>query len=223
VTDTVSDIDYGFSYFRLGELPDDGVLFCDPLTSLVSYPSFESYLIKMLPLVSADGLHVAIGDVDGLRAYASERRPSDPSSFGHLAGNACMRTIGRQTRAWASAELGDFPFSACGTFGGDEVIVGASGLHHETFASKIRLLCEAIKVASPRPCSFALATIKDGTVTTENAAGAYRTLVSTVDAQLLHEKEHARLTDGHLHGTVTDLGMVSLSGAGNQPLPGPRA
>jgi GGDEF domain-containing protein len=215
--------EHGFSYFRLGELPDDGVLYCDPLTSLVAYPSFESYLIKMLPLVSGDGLHIAIGDVDGLRGYVSERQPPDTYSFGHLAGNACMRTIGRQTRAWAAAELDEFPFSVCGTFGGDEVIVSASGLNHETFSGKVRKLCQAIKVSSPRPCSFALATIEDHTVTAQNAADAYRALVASVDAQLFHEKERARLTADGLNGTVTDLGVVSVSGCTGHPFPGTRA
>lgn len=218
----MDDYEHEVSYLRLGELPDDGFLYCDPLTSLVAYPSFEDYLVKMLPVVSVDGVHVAIGDVDGLRRYVSERRPPDTRSFGHLAGNACMRAIGRQTRRWAAAELEEFPVSVCGTFGGDEVIIGASGLDHGTFADKIRKLCQAIRVSSPRPCSFALATLQDHTVTAQNAADFYRILVTTVDAQLLHEKERAQLTGAGLNGTVTDLGVVNVSGHIGQPVPGTR-
>jgi GGDEF domain-containing protein len=218
----VTDRRRWFSYLRLGDIPadiDDGILYCDPLTSLVAYPSFEQYMIEMLPLFAGDGLHVAIGDVDGLREYVSERRSGDPASFGHLAGNACMRTIGRLTTSWATAELGDVAFQLCGTFGGDEVIVAASGLSHKMFADKIHALCRTIKVSAPRPCSFTLATLEDSTVTRNGADDAYRRFVSMVDARLFHEKEQARRVGGRLDGSVTDLGIVSLldqEGAGHQ-------
>lgn len=204
---------YRFSYLRLGDVPadiDDGILYCDPLTSLVAYPSFEQYMIKVLPRFAGHGLHVAIGDVDGLREYVSERHSADPASFGHLAGNACMRIIGRLTNGWATTELSDIEFKICGTFGGDEVIVGACGLSHELFADKIHELCRTIKVSSPRPCSFALATLEDRTVTRDGAAEAYRRFVSMVDARLFHEKEQARRDGGRLDGAVTDLGIVNL-------------
>jgi GGDEF domain-containing protein len=204
---------YRFSYMRLDDPPcdlADGVVYLDPLTTLAAYPSFERYLIDMLPMVAGDGLHIAIGDVDGLRNYVSERRSADPSHFGHLAGNACMRTIGRVTAGWAAAELSDSAFHVCGTFGGDEVIIAASGISHEQFASKIDKLCRDIRDAAPRPCSFALGTLADRTVTRGGAADAYRRLVSTVDACLFHEKEYARQAGGHLDGSVTNLGQVTL-------------
>ncbi|MDH6108196.1 GGDEF domain-containing protein [Kitasatospora sp. MAP12-15] len=205
--------DRRYSYLRLGEVPgevDDGILYCDPLTSLVAYPSFEKYLTEMLPLFAGDGLHVAIGDVDGLREYVSERRAGDPTSFGHLAGNACMQTVGKVTAGWAAAELADAEFHVCGTFGGDEVIVAASGLSHERFADKIHELCRLIKATAPRPCSFALGTLEDHTVTQSGAFTAYRHIVSMVDARLFHVKEEARNNGGHLDGAVTDLGLVNL-------------
>jgi GGDEF domain-containing protein len=204
---------YRFGYLELGYVPadiDDGVLYCDPLTSLVAYPSFEQYLTRMFPLVAVDGLHLAIGDVDGLREYVSERRSADPANFGHLAGNACMRTVGRLTNAWAASELGELAFAVCGTFGGDEVIVAASGLGHHQFAAKIHRLCRAIKDSAPRPCSFALATLDDGAVIPAGAADAYRRFVSMVDARLFHEKEQARVCGDHLNGSVTDMGLVNL-------------
>ncbi|MGH3871663.1 MAG: hypothetical protein ACRDSR_09140 [Pseudonocardiaceae bacterium] len=204
---------YQLSYLRLGDVPtdiDEGILYCDPLTSLVAYPSFEQCMIKALPRFAGDGLHMAIGDVDGLREYVSERNSTDPASFGHLAGNACMQTIGRLTNGWATAELSDIAFKVCGTFGGDEVIVGASGLSHELFTDKIHELCRTIKVSSPRPCSFALATLEDRTVTRDGAADAYRHFVSMVDAQLFQEKEQARRDGDRLDGAVTDLGIVNL-------------
>lgn len=209
----MTDPRYQLSYLRLGDAPagiDDGVLYCDPLTSLVAYPSFEQYLIRMIPRLAGKGLHVAIGDVDGLKEYVSQRRDCDPASFGHLAGNACMLAVGRLTSNWAAAELGDTEFQVCGTFGGDEVIVAAAGLSHEVFAGKIRELCRAIKASAPRPCSFAVATLENGTVTPDGAPDAYRQFVSLIDAQLFHDKEQARFLNGHLDGAVSDLGIVSL-------------
>jgi GGDEF domain-containing protein len=209
----MTDSNYRVDYLVLGELPAGGgetVLYCDPLTSLVAYPSFEEYLIKMLPLLIGEGLHLAIGDVDGLRAYVSERRSADPSSFGHLAGNACMRVVGELTNSWALRELAGLPFRICGTFGGDEVIVGASGLSHGQFARKVHELCDVIKVSSPRPCSFALATLTDGTVARQRPGDAYRCFVSMVDALLFDEKEQRLHNGGGLDGSVFDLGVVSL-------------
>lgn len=205
--------DHRMDYLRFGETPadiEDGVLYCDPLTTLVAYPSFEQCLVKMLPSLAPDELHIAIGDVDGLREYVSERRATDPCSFGHLAGNACMRTVGTVTSHWAAAELADLPFSLCGTFGGDEVIVAVTGLSHEAFAEKIEELCRAIKVASPRPCSFALATLERCTLLPGLATIAYRVLVSMVDGQLFYVKECAHLAGAHLDGSISDLGMVAF-------------
>jgi GGDEF domain-containing protein len=196
----------------------DGVVYLDPLTTLAAYPSFERYIIEMIPMLASDGLHIAIGDVDGLRKYVSERRSADPAHFGHLAGNACMQTIGRVTAEWAAAELSDSAFHVCGTFGGDEVIIAASGISHELFASKIHKLCRTIRCAAPRPCSFALGTLEDRTVTRDSAADAYRRFVSMLDARLFREKEDAHGDGGHLDGSVTNLGQVNLldhDGAGD--------
>lgn len=206
---------YRLDYLHLGQAPasvDDGVLYCDPLTSLVAYPSLEQCLTKMLPRLARDGLHLAIGDVDGLRDYVSERRADDPSNFGHLAGNACMRTVGALTNSWASAELSGVDFKICGTFGGDELIVAASAMSHGLFADKIHTLCQTIKLLAPRPCSFALATLDECKVLPDQAADAYRSLVSTIDARLFQVKEQARHNGTPLDGSVSDLGVVSLSG-----------
>lgn len=204
---------YRFAYMRLDDAPCDlseDVMYLDPLTSLASYPSFERYIIKMIPMLVSDGLHIAIGDVDGLREYVSERRAADPTHFGHLAGNACMQTIGRVTAGWAAAELSGSAFHVCGTFGGDEVIIAVSGMSHELFASKIHGLCHTIRCAAPRPCSFALGTLANQTVTDDGAAEAYRKFVSMIDARLFREKEDARRDGGHLDGFVSNLGQVSL-------------
>jgi hypothetical protein len=67
-----------------------------------------------------------------------------------------------------------------------------------------------MQVSSPRPCSFALATLEGSTVIQKWAEDVYRGLVSTVDARLFHIKEQARLDGGHLEGSVSDLGVLSL-------------
>jgi hypothetical protein len=196
---------------RLGDPPSelaDDVVYLDPLTLLAAYPSFERHVIEMLPTLVRDRLHIAIGDVDGLREYVSERQSADPSHFGHLAGNACMKTIGWITVKWAAVALIDCGFQLCGTFGGDEVIIAASGISHELFAAKIDELCHSIRGMAPRPCSFALGTLEDRIVTEADAADCYRRFVSMIDARLFGEKEYARREGRSLQGSVTDLGRI---------------
>ncbi|GLK99222.1 hypothetical protein [Dactylosporangium matsuzakiense] len=203
---------YQTKYLRYGEIPRSvGVLYCDPLTSLIAYPSFEDHLIEMLPKLCANELHLAIGDVDGLRDYVMERRAVDPYSFGHLAGNACMRAVGAITAEWAANELKDVDFHICGTFGGDEVIIAADGPSHDAFAQKINILARDMKISSPRPVSFALASLMPCALEPADANTAYRTLVSAVDARLFALKGSARFAGGHLEGVVADIGTVSLS------------
>lgn len=202
---------YRFGYMRPDDPPSelaDGVVYLDPLTLLAAYPSFERYVIEMLPTLARDRMHMAIGDVDGLREYVSERRSADPSHFGHLAGNACMKTVGRITVKWAAAALIDCDSRLCGTFGGDEVIIAASGISHELFAARIDELCRSIRRMAPRPCSFALATLEDRIVTEDGAADCYRRFVSMIDARLFGEKECARREGRGLQGSVTDLGRI---------------
>jgi GGDEF domain-containing protein len=190
---------------------EDPVLLCDPLTMLVAYPSFEEHLTRVLPRVANAGLHLAIGDVDGLREYVTERRSADPASFGHLAGNDCMRRIGALTGEWARTHLAvGWTFRICGTFGGDEVIVSAVGLPHERFVEAIALLCQQIRASAPRPCSFALGTLVAREVTEYQAPGAYRTFVSQIDASLFDAKEEWRAGGGLLNGRVLDVGHISV-------------
>jgi GGDEF domain-containing protein len=203
---------YWFGYMRPNDPPSDlvdGVVYLDPLTMLAAYPSFERYVIEMIPALAKEGLHIAIGDVDGLREYVSERRSADPANFGHLAGNACMKTIGSITGEWASTALSESAFHLCGTFGGDEVIIAASGISHELFASKIHELCRTIRGTAPRPCSFALGTLEDQTATRDSAADIYRRFVSMVDARLFLDKEYARSEGRRLEGSVTNLGHIT--------------
>jgi GGDEF domain-containing protein len=200
------------SQFNSGASDDESLVLCDPLTMLIAYPSFELQLTRLLPHFGPVGLHLAIGDVDGLRGYVSERRTADPACFGHLAGNECMRRIGLVTLEWAALELGaDWAFRLCGTFGGDEVIVAAAGCSHQHFASAVADLCDRIRADAPRPCSFAVGTMAPASLAEEQAPHAYRRLLSQVDASLFEAKEKWRVEHGQLDGRVWDVGLVDAS------------
>ncbi len=69
------------------------LLFCDPLTGLVAYPSFEVYMIAVLPRLATSGLHFAISDVDDLTGYVTAAKAYDRTLFGHLAGSDSERTF----------------------------------------------------------------------------------------------------------------------------------
>jgi GGDEF domain-containing protein len=188
------------------------VLFCDPLTMLVAYPSFEEHVTVVLPRLAPEGFHLAIGDVDGLREYVTARRADDPAAFGHLAGNECMRRVGQLTNEWARTDLAvGCTFQLCGTFGGDEVIVGATGPSHDQFVEVVTRLCDQIRNFSPRPCSFAVGTLRICELTTEQAPAAYRQLVSTVDASLFDAKEKWREDGAELAGRVWNAGHIAIA------------
>jgi GGDEF domain-containing protein len=192
-------------------LVDEGVLLCDPLTGLVAYPSFEQHLRDNLFALAPRGLHLAIGDVDDLKGHVTRRRDSDPTDFGHIAGNRCMRIVGSVTRTWAEDALGEWPFSLCGTFGGDEVVIAAAGRPYERFVTLIENLARALRLAAPRPCSFATATVASNGPTPAHQSDAYRAFVSHVDASLFDQKERRRGRRGG--GEVVDAGVVDLAAA----------
>jgi GGDEF domain-containing protein len=188
------------------------LLLCDPLTGLVAYPSFEAHLIGALPPLASAGLHLAIGDVDNLTGYVLTASANDPTLFGHLAGNDCMRRVGEATRRWAADRLDGWPFAVCATFGGDEVVVAAAGRPYDVFLGALNDLVSRIRSAAPRACSFASAT----TVPTASIAGtaedAYRCLVARVDAGLFRHKAAARNAGSMLDGALLDIGALELSG-----------
>jgi GGDEF domain-containing protein len=203
--------------YELGFLASDGfasgdgtrVLLCDPLTRLIGYPSFQQFVTDELPTLAREGVHVAIGDVDDLKRFVSDRRAGDPTMFGHLAGNDCMQRLGAATLEWAEAELVDWPFALCGTFGGDEVIVVTSGGPYASFVSSIEQLAERIKKAVPRSCSFALGTTRSK-IPSAQAPLAYRSLVARIDAALFDCKESLRARGVDPAGELVDVGFVSL-------------
>ncbi len=198
---------------------DERVLLCDPLTGLVAYPSFESYLRDNLLALAPTGVHLAIGDVDDLKAHVTERRLSDPLMFGHIAGNICMRTVGSLTLQWAEEALQDWLFSACGTFGGDEVIVAAAGRPYEEFVDRVGELADAIRSMAPRPCSFATGSLTQEDVDELDPDIAYLRLVTSVDAALFDHKCELRAQGIAPNGAMVNQGRIDLAAG----LPAPKA
>lgn len=190
--------------------PGGRLLLRDPLTGLVAYPSFEQHLLAELPALAPVGVHLAIGDVDDLRRYVTERRATDPHMFGHLAGNDCMRRVGAATTAWEARALTGWPFAVCATFGGDEVIVAASGLPFASFATSIRELADDIGRVAPRSCSFAVATTAPSMAHLREARSAYQILVARVDAALFDRKDALRSSGIDPSGDVIVLDPVAL-------------
>jgi GGDEF domain-containing protein len=189
-----------------------GLLLCDPLTGLVAYPSFEAHIIASLPALAAQGLHLAIGDVDDLRGYVTAAKADDPTRFGHLAGNDCMRRVGEATCRWAADVLDGWPFAVCATFGGDEVIVAASGRPYPAFLDALRDLMRRIRSTAPRPCSFASATVAPVPSLLGSAEGAYRRVVAHIDECLFRHKAVARQAGPGLGGTLVDLSILESFG-----------
>jgi GGDEF domain-containing protein len=192
------------------------LLLCDPLTGLVAYPSFEELIIAGLPALAIKGLHLAIGDVDDLRGYVNTARGGDPTQFGHLAGNDCMRRVGLATRQWAADILDGWPFAICATFGGDEVIVAAAGRPYEEFLDALSVLASRIRTSAPRPCSFASATSIPVERLIARDEEIYRHLLSRVDRRLFCYKAELRNSGKALNGALIDIGAVPLVGRTEQ-------
>ena len=129
--------------------------------------------------------------------------------FGHLAGNDCMRKAGQATLAWAERELAGWPFGVCATFGGDEVIVAAAGAPYAGFREAVTRLRDALATAMPCTCSFAVASA-GVTTPVEDAARAYRSLVTHVDRALFDRKDELRGRGEDPTGELVDAGVIEL-------------
>lgn len=214
-------VNQSFGYYEaLLCTADDGlnaqstVVFCDPLTGLVAYPSFAEFLTRNLPELASSGLYLAIGDVDDLKEYVCMRRSDDPTCFGHLAGNECMQALGRVTRRWAANAFTGWPFSLCGTFGGDEVIIAAAGRNYTDFQLQLQQLEIEIRQEVPRTCSFSSGSLTDERIGPQDSGIAYRELVAQVDAALFDQKTALRERNISPQGHITDIGHIVLTSSG---------
>jgi GGDEF domain-containing protein len=149
--------------------------------------------------------------VDDLRGYVNVSNANDPTLFGHLAGNDCMRRVGDATRRWVADYLDFWPFALCATFGGDEVIVAAAGQPYDAFIDALSELVSRIRSTAPRPCSFASATTMPRARIVGTAEGAYRRLVSRIDKRLFCHKASARDASSTVAGALVDVGALELS------------
>lgn len=184
------------------------VLICDPLTNLVAYPSFERYINKRFSHLVRSGLHLAIGDVDDLKQYTMTCNSRDPTLFGHLAGNHCMGRVGSITSQWAST-MGDLNL-ICATFGGDELVIAASGWSYEKFVTSIRDLADRLRRCAPRPCTFAVGTATTADLKISDSSSAYRHFVSSIDRKLFAYKSRRLSQHVSPRGVVVDIGEINL-------------
>lgn len=212
--DAVDELDPGPSVCYLGEgggIPryidvretgrgnsERELLLCDPLTGLLAYDSFAQHLTAQLSGWIPRGAHLAIGDVDGLKEYVTRSNVADPNLFGHLAGNHCMKVIGSIVLRWIARHGGDWSAIACGTFGGDEVIIATAGGRPKDFFGAIWDLAESIRHDAPRPCSFVCCSVSPTLDAPADPAAFYAKWVGTVDRALFEVKSSSR-TEGIVH------------------------
>lgn len=171
----------------------------DPVTGLLGFPEFYACLPLFLEDQARHGerVGIAIGDVDHLKSFVENTNATEPGSFGHLAGNALMATLGRICASWFHSTT--FPVGCVSTFGGDEVIVAAVVNATTEFATSIGTLRDQCREQLPRSVSFAYATVVPR-LGADWQAYATETL-STVDKALFRRKATR-------NGDVDDLGFV---------------
>lgn len=165
---------------------------CDPLTQLVSYPSFEKYVLRLMSDNQDKSMYFGIGDVDDLRGYVTAENNVGNNCFGHLAGNKCMAMVGHIVNKWESEFNQNFDELVCGTFGGDEVIIYAIGSDVLSFENALRELRDQIKIYSPRPCSFSWGSLLLNKFNKVSINQAYTSFLTEVDRCLFDYKAKAR-------------------------------
>ncbi|MCX4740842.1 hypothetical protein [Streptomyces antibioticus] len=196
----------------------------DAVTGLVAFPDFHSHIPRCLTAALDEGrlVALAIGDVDGLKDHVERTNSTNPASYGHLAGNEVMATVGATTRAWFREQ----PFDAgcAATFGGDEVILAAVVDDAAQFHQALGVLRDRLGAVLPVTVSFALMFVAVGDLPVERGRGwkhAFTdTLLAAVDRTLFTHKA-ARRADGGRGGivAVTRPPMPAVPGqAGPDPL-----
>lgn len=134
----------------------------DPITSLISFPSFHSCFPELFrrELENGHTVGIAIGDVDDLKRHVERARMKSDLNFGHIAGNEVMTQLGLTALSWF--EMIDR--SGClATFGGDEIILAMTDISLTEFHHHVRSLGAILSTTLPCTVSFA-----HGTFTAEN-------------------------------------------------------
>jgi GGDEF domain-containing protein len=174
-------------------------LLCDPLTGLLAYESFAAQVIDSLEQWLPYGLHLAVGDVDGLKDYVTQSNASDPHLFGHLAGNRCMKIVGAVVRRWCGETSGTQHSILCGTFGGDEVVIAASGGSSSAFEHRLRVLADRLQSEAPRSSSFAFLSLEPRSGRPDDPARDYARWISAIDRALFTVKAANQRVIGQVH------------------------
>jgi GGDEF domain-containing protein len=133
-----------------------GDIYLCPTTGLVSFQSFYRKFPEVLPmLLRADqGFGLAIGDVDNLKSYVESSKREHPEKFGHIAGNQFMGMLSRISATHFHGM--NHSWSCLSSFGGDEIILAATGIERRQFLQDIKMLCRDIDCSLPRSVSFAI-------------------------------------------------------------------
>ncbi|KOU43567.1 hypothetical protein [Streptomyces sp. WM6378] len=128
----------------------------DAVTGLVAFPDFHSHIPRCLDAALDEGrlVALAIGDVDGLKDHVERTNSTNPASYGHLAGNEVMATVGATTRAWFREQ--PFDSGCAATFGGDEVILAAAVDDAAQFHQAVGVLRDRLGAVLPVTVSVAL-------------------------------------------------------------------
>ncbi|WP_018546165.1 hypothetical protein [Streptomyces sp. LaPpAH-108] len=168
----------------------------DAVTGLVAFPDFHSHIPRCLAAALDSGrlVALAIGDVDGLKDHVERTNSTNPASYGHLAGNEVMATVGATTRAWFHEQ--PFDSGCAATFGGDEVILAAVVEDADQFHQALGTLRDRLGAALPVTVSFALAFVVASDLPHERDRGwnhrFTNVLLATVDRTLFTHKAARR-------------------------------
>jgi GGDEF domain-containing protein len=198
----------------------------DPLTGLLAFPDFHRTLPAFLvsSLEAGKLVALAIGDVDGLKDHVESTNSTDPASYGHLAGNAVMTTLGATTRQWFDEQ----PWAAgcVATFGGDEVIVAVCEDDPSRFLDAVQNLRDRLCLALPVTVSFAVTIVSPDHLPSPSERPGWRDLFTdrlfaAVDRCLFIHKaarRKAQMPGGIVAVTEPGIG-TGHSAAGLFPLP----
>jgi GGDEF domain-containing protein len=181
----------------------------DPITGLVAFPDlYPRAVVDALDSAAAEHtlLGLAIGDVDDLKTHVEHTNATDPDSFGHLAGNALMTRLGAVCRQWFADTA--FPDGCVSTFGGDEVIVAATGITEPGFTAAVIDLRDRCRDVLPCTVSFAAAVVgPDLAWPSADPAVRAKFLLAAVDRALFAAKT-ARRTAGGPAGVVVTVDLA---------------
>ncbi|WP_017239002.1 hypothetical protein [Streptomyces sp. SS] len=172
----------------------------DAVTGLVAFPDFHSHIPRCLAAALKAGrlVALAIGDVDGLKDHVERTNSTNPASYGHLAGNEVMATVGATTRAWFREQ--PFDSGCAATFGGDEVILAAVVDDAAQFHQALGVLRDRLGAVLPVTVSFALMFVAAGDLPAERERSwkhAFtNTLLAAVDRTLFTHKAARRAGGG---------------------------